>query len=328
MKTRTLGRTGVQVSELIFGCGNVGGMMIRKSPDEMKKALGDALAAGINWFDTAAQYGDGKSEENLGKTLRALKADTYVSTKGSVSPEVAEPFAKQMEKTLDESLTRLGMDKIELFQLHGRIATDGQGRSLTPEQVLGPNGAIEAMERLRDKGRFKWIGITALGDTECILQAIESGRLDCCQVYVNMINPTASHPRGRTPAPKTGQDFAGVLTATRARNVGVIAIRTLAAGVLAGAPSVNARALLTKNTELPDEIRKADAVFAKLGMKYGTRAQTALRYALALKAVSCIDFAIGELEHLSEGLKSAEMGPLPAEALAELDALARSDFGS
>src|SRR4051812_12117899 len=138
MKTRTLGRTGVQVSELIFGCGNVGGMMIHKPADEMRQAVAGALDAGINWFDTAAQYGDGKSEENLGKTLQALNAEAYISTKGTVSAANPAPFADQMEETLNASLARLGMDEIELFQLHGRVSTDGSGRALSPEQVLGP----------------------------------------------------------------------------------------------------------------------------------------------------------------------------------------------
>jgi D-threo-aldose 1-dehydrogenase len=326
MKYRPLGRTGVMVSELIFGCGNVGGMMIRKPHQVMKGAVAEALEAGMNWFDTAAQYGDGKSEENLGRVLRELGAKPHVSTKGSVDCASAEPFRDQIARACDESLARLGMDSVDLFQLHGRIARDGTPRSVSPENALRPGGVFEAMERLRDQGKCKWIGTTALGDTDAILEVIASGRLDTCQVYVNMINPTASHPAGRTPAPPTGQDFAGVLDAARGQNLGVIAIRTLAAGVLAGAEAPNTRAMLTTNTDVVDEIRKAKAVHAAFESAHGTRAQTALRYALGLPGVSCVDFAIGERDHLAEGLQAVDMGPLPQSALAELDNLYRRDF--
>ena len=62
MRYRRLGRTEIEVSELVFGCGNVGGLLIRGAPDDMRKAVRRALDAGINWFDTAAAYGDGVSE--------------------------------------------------------------------------------------------------------------------------------------------------------------------------------------------------------------------------------------------------------------------------
>ena len=326
MKYRSLGRTGVMVSELIFGCGSVGGMMIRQPPAVMKAAVADALAAGMNWFDTAAQYGDGKSEENLGRVLRELDAAPYVSTKGAVDSTSTEPFRDQMARACDDSLARLGRASVDLYQLHGRIALDGAPRSVSPKEILGPDGVFEAMERLRDQGKCKWIGITALGDTEAILEVIASGRLDTCQVYVNMINPTAAHPRDRRPAPASGQDFAGVLDGAHAAGLGIIAIRTLAAGVLAGVESGSARGILTKDTDMENEIRKARAVHAAFGSTYGTRAQTALRYALGLPGVACVDFAIGEPAHLPEGLLTVDMGPLPAAAFKDLDALQARDF--
>ncbi len=325
MKYRQLGRTGAYVSEFIFGCGNVGGMMIRQPYDMMLKAAADAIAAGINWFDTAAMYGDGKSEENLGRVLRDLSTHVHISTKGTVDANSPEPFYDQMARTCEESLARLGTH-IDLYQLHGRISTDGAPRSLTPEQILRPNGILDAMEKLRDSWKYKWIGITCLGDTDAIIEVLSSGRLDSCQVYINAINPTAAHKKGRKPAPASGQDFAGVIDAAKKKDVGVIAIRTLAAGALAGAPTPHARALLTKNTDPADEIRKADAVHAALGETFGTRAQTALRYALTVPGISCVDFAIGEPEHLPEGLKALTLGKLPPAAMTKLDALYKRDF--
>jgi L-galactose dehydrogenase/L-glyceraldehyde 3-phosphate reductase len=230
-----------------------------------------------------------------------------------------------MKRTCEDSLARLGYG-IDLFQLHGRISTDSAPRSLTPAQILRPNGILDAMEKLRDEGKYKWIGVTCLGDTDAIIEVLSSGRLDACQVYINAINPTAAHKQGRKPVPATGQDFAGVIDAAREKNAGVIAIRTLAAGALAGAPSPNARAILTQNTEPDDEVRKADALYAAMGADYGTRAQLALRYALSVPGVSCVDFAIGEPGHLPEGLRAAALGTLPKPALDKIEKLFRSDY--
>ena len=81
MRYRRLGRTGIEVSELVFGCGNVGGLLIRGAPDDMRAAVRRALDAGVNWFDTAAAYGNGVSEQSLGRMLNEIDDTPYVSTK-------------------------------------------------------------------------------------------------------------------------------------------------------------------------------------------------------------------------------------------------------
>src|SRR5919198_6102873 len=81
MEYRALGRTGLQVSMLGFGCGNVGGLIIRGTHQDRVRAVARAMEAGINYFDTAPSYGDGQSERNLGQVLHELGADAYVGTK-------------------------------------------------------------------------------------------------------------------------------------------------------------------------------------------------------------------------------------------------------
>ncbi|MGE5201574.1 MAG: aldo/keto reductase [Acidobacteriota bacterium] len=82
METRAFGRSGLRLSVLGFGCGMVGGLMVRGAPADQERTVARALDVGINYFDTAVQYGNGVSEENLGRVLRALKpANAIVGTK-------------------------------------------------------------------------------------------------------------------------------------------------------------------------------------------------------------------------------------------------------
>jgi L-galactose dehydrogenase/L-glyceraldehyde 3-phosphate reductase len=82
METRVFGRSGLRLSVLGFGCGAVGGLMVRGDPGDQERTVARALEAGVNYFDTAVQYGNGESEKNLGRILRSLKpADAVVGTK-------------------------------------------------------------------------------------------------------------------------------------------------------------------------------------------------------------------------------------------------------
>src|SRR5919197_6716784 len=87
MEMRVYGRTGMQLSILGFGCGAVGGLMVRGDPLEQERTIARAIAAGVNYFDTAVQYGDGESEKNLGRVLLKLKpANVTVGTKVRLPP--------------------------------------------------------------------------------------------------------------------------------------------------------------------------------------------------------------------------------------------------
>ena len=332
MKTRTLGRTGAEVSEFIFGCGNVGGVMIHADPETQFNVVKRALDAGINWFDTAAGYGDGKSEENLGRALRELDAKPFISTKLRIDPDELDDIPGQIERNLHESLERLQMDSIDLLQLHNGIEGVDGGRHLCTDNVLGRLGAIVGMEHVRAEGLTKWLGMTALGDTGLVKRVIESGRMDTAQVYFNMINPTAAHAMPRHSSsqekdkPSAGQDFTGVLNSCIERDMGIIVIRSLAAGVLATDQRHGREVVLTKDTDIKEEERKTKAVFDLIGGSQGTRAQTALRFVLAHPDISCIDFAVSDMDQLEEGLEAAENGPLPGDIMEVLDNFYDNDF--
>ncbi len=86
MEQRKFGRTGLNVSLLGFGCGAVGGLMIKGAAADQERAVARALELGINYFDTAQMYGNGESERNLGRVWKAVKPSAYVGTKVRLPP--------------------------------------------------------------------------------------------------------------------------------------------------------------------------------------------------------------------------------------------------
>ena len=160
MRMRTLGRTGLQVSVLGFGCGTVGGLMVRGDPVDQERAIARALEAGVNYFDTAVQYGDGASERNLGRILKSLKAENVI-----VGTKVRLPSAAQanagIRASLEGSLQRLGRERVDIFYLHNPVTSAGGPDSLSTRVVL--DEVVPAFDRLRQEGKIGFLGFTAIG---------------------------------------------------------------------------------------------------------------------------------------------------------------------
>lgn len=324
MNHRMFGRTGIKVSEVIFGAGAVGGIVIHKDDATKREAVRRALAGGINWIDTAAQYGNGKSEEALGWILPELGATPYVSTKFGLDVNNLKDIPAQIEERLKASLARLKRTSVDLLQLHNRIGSTPGGRVMTVEQILGKAGVADGLERLREKGLIRHMGITAIGETASVCEVIRSKRFDSAQVYYNLLNPSAAR---RMPNAWTGQSMHGTIDACRENNVAVMAIRIFAAGVIASDERTGRESVLIGDTSVAEDERKSKALFETIGNEHGTRAQVALRFVLANPDVSCAIIGSAELHHVDEALAAAEMGPLPPDVLARLDALYESDFG-
>src|SRR5687767_344369 len=191
MRKNLLGRTGLLISEIAFGGGVTGGILLKGDEVAAVSALQRAVAGGINWIDTAALYGNGASEATIGRHLSALQPRPYISTKVRVERDQMHDIPGAIERSLGASLKRLGVDRIALFQLHNQLGEAiGDRPSLTPEQVLKPGGVADTFDRLKEQGLFDATGITAAGEAGAILDVIESGRFDCAQIYYNAINPS------------------------------------------------------------------------------------------------------------------------------------------
>ena len=129
------------------------------------------------------------------------------------------------------------------------------------------------------------------------------------------------------PAAWTGFDARGIIATCRECDVGILAIRVFAASYIATLVRTGRESILTADTTAEDERRMAEAVFADLGTDYGSRAQTAVRFALANADISTVIIGLSEIAHLDQAAGAMEMGPLPADARARLDALYETDFG-
>jgi L-galactose dehydrogenase/L-glyceraldehyde 3-phosphate reductase len=324
MKQRKFGRTGLSVSEVIFGAGAVGGIVIYKDDATKREAIRRAMAGGINWVDTAAQYGDGKSEEALSWLLPEAGYTPYLSTKFGLDVTQLDDIPGQIEARLTASLKRLKRESVDLLQLHNRIGTTAGGRVLTVQHILGKNGVAEGLERLRDKGLIRYMGITAIGEAPAVCEVINSGRFDSAQVYYNLLNPSAGQGM---PAAWRGHHFDGIIAACRANGVAVMAIRIFAAGIIGGEDRTGRESVLTADTTLEEDARKSRVLFDAIGTGHGTRGQVALRFVLSNPDVSCAILGSSELHHIDEALQAQAMGPLPPDVLARLQQLYQSDFG-
>jgi aryl-alcohol dehydrogenase-like predicted oxidoreductase len=329
METRLFGRTGMRLSVLGFGCGAVGGLMVRGDPRDQERTIARALEAGVNYFDTAVQYGNGESEKNLGRVLQTLKpANFAVGTKVRLPAGDYSRIGEAVATSLEGSLTRLRLDRVDIFHLHNAIAEKTGGPALGVQQVLGE--VVPAFERLRQQGKVRFLGLTAVGETAALHRAIDSRSFDSAQVVYNMLNPSAA---AGLPANYPAQDYGRLFDHTGAAGTGVIGIRVLAGGALSGSaarhpiaspPPEPIGSALSYDADLARARRLSSLVddgFAE------NLAEAATRFALSQPAIGTILVGMATPQQFEDALKAVQKGPLPPAALDRLTALQRAFAG-
>ncbi len=322
MQNRRLGRTGLDVSVLGFGCGAVGGLMIKGNAADQERAVARALELGINYFDTAAMYGNGQSEQNLGRVLKNLKPTLYLGTKVRIPAAEKHDIAGAVARSLEASLQRLQLDHVDLFQLHNHITTAGANSDLTPDMVL--DEVVPALERLRRQGKTRFIGITAVGDTAALHRVADARDFDTAQVSYNMLNPSAGRA---VPSNYPAHDFGNLLAHTQAADMGVIAIRVLAAGALSGSEERHPHgspevAPIGSGRDYHVDVERARRLEPLLREGHaGSLVEAAIRFAVAPQAVSTALVGYSTIEQLEYAAAAAEKGPLSPAALDRLAAL-------
>jgi aryl-alcohol dehydrogenase-like predicted oxidoreductase len=329
MERRTFGRSGLRLSILGFGCGAVGGLMVRGDPADQERAVARALDVGVNYFDTAVQYGDGESEKNLGRVLKKLKpADIVVGTKVRLKPADVARIGEAIATSLEGSLQRLGREQVDIFHLHNSITATGGGPALSVRQVL--DEVVPALERLRRHGKTRFLGITAVGDTAALHEVIDAHVFDSAQVSYNMLNPSAATA---LPANYPAQDYGVLFDHTQAAGVGVVGIRVLAGGALSGSaerhpiaspPPAPIGSAMSFDADLARARRLMPLVEEGFA---ASLVDAAIRFAISHPAIGTILVGMASPQQFEQALAAVEQGPLPRAALARLAALQREFAG-
>ncbi len=329
MLYRTLGNTGLRVSEIAFGCGAVGGLMTDNDrPDEHLEVIRRALELGFTHFDTAYSYGEGKSEANLGRALEELGPEITLSTKVRIGPERPADLKAATIDSVERSLDRLRRDSVDIIQLHDHIAPAGSDWphfSLSPSEVIGPGGVVEGFEELKNRGRVRFFGFTGLGQSDSLHELVESGRFHTVQVYYNLLNATAAFS---TPEDFQVQDFGQLLNKAAERGMGMFGIRVLARGALTPSPRKGEKEprALSPGSGYFRDIERARKLDWLAGEGGGPINQTAFRFALMRPEFSTVLAGCASVREVDETAACSGAAGLTDEALARLKALWKSDF--
>jgi aryl-alcohol dehydrogenase-like predicted oxidoreductase len=329
MEMRVYGRTGMQLSVLGFGCGAVGGLMVRGDPRDQERTVARAISVGVNYFDTAVQYGNGESEKNLGRILQNLKpANAVVGTKVRLPSAAFGRIADTVTKSLENSLARLCRDHVDIFHLHNAITADGGGEALSVRQVLGE--VVPAFERLRAQGKTRFLGLTGVGDTAALCQAVDARAFDSAQIVYNMLNPSAATA---LPASYPAQDYGRLFDHTRAAGVGVIAIRVLAGGALSGSAerhpiAGSAPAPIGSAMSYDADVARACRLMPLIAEGFAASlTEAATRFAISQPAIGTILVGMAVPEQFEDAFAAVQKGPLPSAALERLAALRQGFAG-
>jgi hypothetical protein len=206
---RVLGRTGVKVPIIAFGCGSR--FLMYESEDEALRALNHVIDSGVTYLDTAMDYGKGLSETRVGMVMKTRRKEVWLATKIPPPARTRDEALREVEK----SLKRLQTDRVDLLHLHS-LTTDED-----LQKIEAKDGAIKALYELREQKVARFIGMTSHTDGAVMAKAIEHNDLDCVQMAMN---------------PSRALQFEELaLPAAKKKNLGVILMKVTAQEKLLGA---------------------------------------------------------------------------------------------
>jgi aryl-alcohol dehydrogenase-like predicted oxidoreductase len=312
MQYRTLGRTGVQVSTLVLGAMNFG-RLGRTTQDEVTAMVDTALAAGINLIDTADMYGQGESEQMIGKAIAGRRDDIVVATKAGLPMGDERNHQggsrRWLVNALDGSLRRLGIDHVDLYQIHRWDPRTADEETLS------------ALTDLQRAGKIRYFGSSTFPAYR-LVQAQWAARDNHLSRYVTEQPSYSILQRGVE---------AHVLPVAEQYGLGVLAWSPLASGWLSGAIRKGSKITTSRSAFMPQRFDTAvpanqtrlDAVerLATIADEAGlTMIQLALGFVTAHPAVTGAIIGPRTMEHLHSQLAAADT-VLPADVLDAVDAV-------
>jgi aryl-alcohol dehydrogenase-like predicted oxidoreductase len=304
MRYRPLGKTGLQVSEIGFGAWGIGGRTIEQTSygdtDDRTSlaALERALERGITFFDTSAAYGNGHSEELIGRAVRGKRARAVIATKaGYEAWDQAPDFSPaEIVASTERSLARLGTDYLDLLQLHN-----------PPLDVVTAPAVREALAGLVKSGKIRAWGVSAKGPEEA-MQALRACEIAVVQANFNMMDVRVLS--------------SGLLAEVERLGIGFIARTPLCFGFLSGTighasvfPAGDHRARWPR-AQLANWVDGAADLMAAISTSPGeAAAQAALRFCLSFPALSTAIPGIMKPLEADQNAAASLLGPLPSQAV-------------
>lgn len=302
MRARTLGRTGVCVSEIGFGGWAIGGSWGAQKEEDSIAALHRAIDLGCNFIDTAAGYGDGRSERLIGQVLKSRKETVFVATKTPPAPGPwpPTPYCRDDERypesylraNVEERLRNLGTERIDLLQLH--TWTRAWNHDPRP---------FETLRKLQAEGKIRFIGLsTPEHDQNCVVDLMRGGFLDAVQVIYNVFE--------QEPA-------AELLPVARETGTGVIVRVVFDEGVLAGKYTKDTpfgegdfRRSYFAGDRLERAVARTEEVRKEIEGSGLSLPQAAIRFALAHPAVSTVIPGIRSAAQAEANCGASDLPPM------------------
>lgn len=338
MEYRQVGNTELRVSEIGFGCGGNAGLMVRGSPAEQRHVVARAVELGINYFDNAPDYGNGLAEENLGRVLKELQLRPVLTSKVEVRHMDLGDIAGHVVRSTEESLKRLGVDALDILQIHNGPAPSPpplHGRAYTQlwiDDYLRPGGALDGLQRVLRDGKARYVGFICRGnDADQVRQLLDTNVFRMINVPYTLLNPTAgmAKPEGL----EVDRDFGGVIHDAYAHGVGTAIYSPLAGGfltdpIVAGGarhPLAGPRNSASEAYQRTLEMARALSFLRREGTH--TLAQAAIRFILMHTGVTVVLGGFSALSHMEEIVPVSGAGPLAPELMARVETVWRANFG-
>ena len=315
MHLRPLGSTGLQIAPLALGAGPVSTLMTGDDLEQQRAVVERALSHGIRWIDTAATYGEGRSERNLGRVLEELRSDgvagaegVHVATKVRLIGDDLRDIRTAVRRSVARSLERLRVTNVTLLQLHNSVTAErgDEPTSLAVRDVLGPEGVADVFDELRAAGLVRHVGLTGIGQAATLRQVVRSGRFQTLQVPYHLLNPSAGTTVGED---FTETNYGNIMADCAALGMGVFAIRALAGGALAGRP---ASPHTLKTPFFPLDLYRRDterAAELRARLAPGRRLeQEAIRFAVSHRSVTAAIIGFGDPEQVDDAVAAIGTG--------------------
>ena len=321
MQYTILGRTGIRVSRAGFGGGGIGQVWGATTEADAIRSVHRALELGINFFDVAPSYGDGKAEEALGKALIRRSEDVAVATKVRLRADQLHDIAGAVRSSVERSLNHLRRDAVDVLHVHNRF-TERRGEaldSITGDDVMGP--VLEAYKEMQREGKTRFIGLSAMDHhVPTMHRLLNSGQWDTVLAYYNLLNTTAQETK---PPGAEVFDNGQIIPLAQSKGMGVIGIRSHAAGALT--PALD-RPPTPGDALMEGDLRKAAMLDFLLEGPIETLSQAAMVFSIMNRDIDTTVPGVKNDAEAEEIARCADLPPIPEAHLQRLRQLYESDF--